>query len=47
VRDELLAGIGAAIDEAGGDFTMHYATMAVTAERRSPRDQTAVTADRL
>jgi SAM-dependent methyltransferase len=47
VRDELLAGIGAAIDAAGGGFTMHYATMAVTAERRSPRDEAAVTADRL
>jgi hypothetical protein len=43
---ELLAGIGAAIDAAGGGFTMHYATMAVTAERRSPRDEAAVTADR-
>jgi SAM-dependent methyltransferase len=43
---ELLAGIGAAIDAAGGGFTMHYATMAVTAERRSPRDEAAVTAGR-
>ncbi|MGH3188897.1 MAG: class I SAM-dependent methyltransferase [Streptosporangiaceae bacterium] len=34
VREELLAGIGAAIDVAGGGFTMHYATMAVTAQRR-------------
>ncbi len=42
VRDELLAGIGAAIDAAGGGFTMHYATMAVTAERQGGA---AVTAD--
>jgi SAM-dependent methyltransferase len=32
---ELLDGIGAAIDAAGGGFTMHYATMAVTAGRGS------------
>jgi SAM-dependent methyltransferase len=44
VRDELLAGIGAAIDAAGGGFTMHYTTMAVTAERKGTA---AVTADRL
>ena len=43
VRDELLAGIGTAIDAVGGGFTMHYATMAVTAERR---DVPAATADR-
>ena len=30
---ELLAGIGAAIDARGGSFTMHYATVAVTAAR--------------
>jgi SAM-dependent methyltransferase len=30
---ELLNGIGAAIDEAGGGFTMGYATVAVTAAR--------------
>jgi SAM-dependent methyltransferase len=30
---ELLAGIGAAIDAAGGSFTMHYTTLAVTAAR--------------
>jgi SAM-dependent methyltransferase len=30
---ELLAGIGAAIDEAGGRFTMHYTAVAVTATR--------------
>jgi SAM-dependent methyltransferase len=28
---ELLAGIGAAIDAAGGSFTMHYTTLVVTA----------------
>jgi SAM-dependent methyltransferase len=31
--DELLAGIGSAIDTAGGSFTMSYATLAVTAAR--------------
>ena len=31
--EELLAGIGAAIDAAGGSFTMGYATLAVTAAR--------------
>jgi SAM-dependent methyltransferase len=30
---ELLAGIGAAIDEAGGSVTMHYTTVVVTATR--------------
>jgi SAM-dependent methyltransferase len=30
---ELLAGIGAAIDAAGGSFTMHYATLTVIAAR--------------
>ena len=30
---EVLAGIGAAIDAAGGGFTMHYATVVVTAAR--------------
>ena len=30
---ELLAGIGAAIDTAGGGFTAHYTTLAVTAAR--------------
>jgi hypothetical protein len=29
----VLAGIGAAIDVAGGTFSMHYATVAVTAVR--------------
>jgi SAM-dependent methyltransferase len=32
---ELLAGIGAAVDAAGGGFTMHYATVAVAAARTS------------
>jgi SAM-dependent methyltransferase len=32
--EELLAGIGAAIDAAGGSFTMRYATVAITASRR-------------
>ena len=30
---EVLAGVGAAVDAAGGSFTMHYTTVAVTAER--------------
>jgi SAM-dependent methyltransferase len=30
---EILAGIGAAVDAAGGSFTMHYTTVAVTAAR--------------
>ena len=30
---ELLAGIGAAVDAAGGSFTMRYVTVAVTATR--------------
>lgn len=30
---EILAGIGAAVDAAGGSFAMRYATVAVTAER--------------
>jgi SAM-dependent methyltransferase len=32
-QDELLAGIGAAIDAAGGSFTMGYDTVVVTAAR--------------
>ena len=32
---ELLAGIGAAIDAVGGSFTMHYTAVAVTAMRTS------------
>ena len=31
--EELLAGIGAAIDAAGGSFTMRYTTVVVTAAR--------------
>jgi len=31
---QMLAGVGAAIDARGGSFTMTYATMAVTAQRR-------------
>ncbi|MER5206948.1 class I SAM-dependent methyltransferase [Streptomyces sp. NPDC002825] len=34
--EEVLAGVGAAVDAAGGSFTMHYATLAVTAVRRDP-----------
>jgi SAM-dependent methyltransferase len=32
-RDELLAGIGAAVDAVGGGFTMHYTAVVVTAAR--------------
>jgi SAM-dependent methyltransferase len=32
-RDELLAGIGAAVDAIGGGFTMHYTAVVVTAAR--------------
>jgi hypothetical protein len=32
--EEILAGVGAAIDAAGGGFTGHYTTVAVTAARR-------------
>jgi len=35
--EELLAGIGAAIDAAGGSFTMHYTAVAVTAARSGYR----------
>lgn len=31
--EELLAGIGAAIDAVGGSFTLDYTTVAVTAAR--------------
>lgn len=31
--EEVLAGVGAALDAAGGSFTMHYTTVAVTARR--------------
>jgi hypothetical protein len=30
---ELLAGIGAVVDTAGGSFTMHFTAVAVTAAR--------------
>jgi SAM-dependent methyltransferase len=33
--EELLAGVGAAIDAMGGGFTVHYITVAVTAARTS------------
>jgi SAM-dependent methyltransferase len=33
---ELLAGIGAAVDAIGGSFTAHYTTVAVTAARTAP-----------
>jgi hypothetical protein len=33
---ELLAGLGAAVDAAGGAFIMGYATLAVTAVRLAP-----------
>lgn len=33
--DELLAGIGAAIDARGGEFTMNYVTLVVTARKLS------------
>jgi SAM-dependent methyltransferase len=36
-RAELLAGIGAAVDAAGGGFTAQYATLAVTAARLTAR----------
>jgi len=32
-QEDLLAGVGAAIDAAGGSFTMRYTTVAVTAAR--------------
>ena len=31
VRDELLAGVGAAVDAAGGSFPMHFTAVVVTA----------------
>lgn len=34
--ERLLAGLGAAVDAAGGSFTMHYATVAVVAHRTAP-----------
>ncbi|MGH3253562.1 MAG: class I SAM-dependent methyltransferase [Trebonia sp.] len=35
-RAEILAGLGAAVDAAGGAFTMGYTTLAVTAVRLAP-----------
>jgi SAM-dependent methyltransferase len=35
---DLLAGIGAAIDAVGGDFTAHYTTVAATAARTASAD---------
>jgi len=35
-QEELLAGLGAAVDAAGGSFTMGYDTIAVTAARLAP-----------
>jgi SAM-dependent methyltransferase len=32
-REELLAGVGAAVDAVGGSFTMHFTTVVVTAVR--------------
>jgi SAM-dependent methyltransferase len=36
VQAEILAGLGAAVDAAGGGFTMGYTTVAVTAVRLAP-----------
>lgn len=33
--DQLLSGIGAAIDQIGGSFTMSYATRAITTQRQA------------
>jgi SAM-dependent methyltransferase len=38
VQTELLAGLGAAVDAAGGGFLMGYTTLTVTAVRRTARD---------
>jgi hypothetical protein len=35
---QILAGIGTAIDAAGGTFTMHYTTVTVTAARAGAAD---------
>jgi hypothetical protein len=35
-QQELLAGVGAAIDAAGGSFTMGYTTVVATAARTGP-----------
>ena len=36
-QEQILAGIGTAIDAAGGGFTMDFTTLAVTAARGTPR----------
>jgi SAM-dependent methyltransferase len=36
VQRDILGGLGAAVDAAGGSFTMSYATLAVTAARLAP-----------
>jgi SAM-dependent methyltransferase len=36
-QEQILAGIGAAIDAIGGGFTMGFTTLAVTAARRTPQ----------
>ena len=38
-QQEIMAGIGAALDAVGGSFTMHYTTVAVTAARHDKRDK--------
>ena len=38
-QQEIVAGIGAALDAVGGSFTMHYTTVAVTAARHDKRDK--------
>ena len=35
-KAEILAGLGASVDAAGGAFTMRYTTLAVTAVRLAP-----------
>jgi hypothetical protein len=35
---QILAGIGSAIDAAGGSFIMHYTTVVVTAARTGAAD---------
>lgn len=38
-QQEIVAGIGAALDAVGGSFAMHYTTVAVTAARHDKRDK--------
>ena len=38
-QQEILAGVGAALDAVGGGFTMHYTTVAVTAARHDKHDE--------